>query len=490
VLAVGVIGVAAVGNAGTARADALDGVSIENSTFAVTPSGPLLVGESYTLTAYLEDESGVAVGGQDVTFLIEASEQCPLVYTGEQAIAVPTSPEGVAELPLEGTNSGTCEVAAFVGDWPEGDWEELDGSYVEVVWEWPPGPAADPSKSTVVITPSDATGRPVAVPTEGHYVVEVGAYAADGITPVPGAWVDFNLPAITGALRCIAQARPDWSAVGTPRGLGARTGADGILRAIIEDDPSYPPNSDPIRGCSLIVAVEEEILNEGDDPKSLFFLPPPNLDAEYSFYSVSAQDVAADGADSGFIELQVSSEWGMALADPAKLTASAAPGSGLAFGEFSEVPDEDSGSGFANWPTGLYRASFTGAAPGDWPVGLLYDGQPVAVAEDGAAVAHLVGTVASSLDLRVAVAHRCMAGRAYLNVTVYNDSDDPATLTIATPFGNKVFPSVAANTAAAQSFNSRAVSYGPGSASLTGASLTDPNVTGEASADYSGSSCV
>jgi hypothetical protein len=149
----------------------------------------------------------------------------------------------------------------------------------------------------------------------------------------------------------------------------------------------------------------------------------------------------AVGVESGTIAVRLSSSTDApALPDLSKLTVSA-PNSGLAFGEFSEIFDEESE---LLEPTGVYRASFTGTKAGEWPIQVLYDGQPVAV-EDGAnATAYVVGDTASSLDLRVSVAHRCMGPRAYLNVTAFNDSDEPAEVTISTPYGTRAFAPIRA----------------------------------------------
>jgi hypothetical protein len=243
----------------------------------------------------------------------------------------------------------------------------------------------------------------------------------------------------------------------------------------------------------------------------LAFLSPPDLSDAGTVFRVSEEPIIASTDESGFIEVAFAAVDGSpALPDLSKLEL-VAPGSGLVFGEFVEVPvapqnltaltdfiavlgDPDPQLG-NSWstdlyiPTGVYRASFVGSMPGDWPVEVRYDGELVSVLGGANSVAHVVGGVVppEGLELRATVTTRCIVGRPYLYVTVQNASGETVDLTLETVYGTKTWVGLVAGKSAAQTFNTRVVEYPEGFVTLRGVGVS--GATGEVSFDYGGGSC-
>ncbi|MDR2567401.1 MAG: hypothetical protein LBC97_15330 [Bifidobacteriaceae bacterium] len=463
------------------------------------PRGPILEGESYALVVTIRDQSGQPVEEAEAVLEI-GGEDCEGLLDGEDTTFTAETDElGQGWVWVEAEQVGVCEVSAYIGNH-----QYLSNSPLEIAWVEEGELVADPSKTTVVITPSnppgDPAGKPSWVPINGSYQIEVSAFADDGVTPVPGAHVLFNFLHDTWATPCLVAVRPEGSATATPdyEVFWGRTGADGKLRFSVEGDPNYPPSMTPTKVCVFWVDVDgEPVERYGEEEESylsesiLAFLSAPDVEAERTFYSVSAEEVAAGGTNSGLVEVRFSSSTGApALPDLSKLTVSGPAGSGLVFGEFAEVPEEEEYD--EGRPTGIYQASFTGTKAGNWPVQVLYDNQPIALEEDANAIARITGGSSEpSLDLRVSVAHRCMGGKAFLTVTAFNDTVGvPARLTISSVYGVSVFDSIAPGKSGSQSFTTRVKEYGPGSVTVSGVGLGSSALTGEVSASYSGSACA
>ncbi|MDR2253956.1 MAG: discoidin domain-containing protein [Bifidobacteriaceae bacterium] len=93
------------------------------------------------------------------------------------------------------------------------------------------------------------------------------------------------------------------------------------------------------------------------------------------------------------------------------------------------------------------------------------------------------------LELSTVTGVKCVAGKAYLTVTAYNNSDVAASLTVTTPYGVKVFPSVAPGKAGFHSFTTRLASYSGVAVSVTGEGVAEPARTGVALVVHATASC-
>ena len=90
------------------------------------------------------------------------------------------------------------------------------------------------------------------------------------------------------------------------------------------------------------------------------------------------------------------------------------------------------------------------------------------------------------LNVVTTVTPRCLAGKAYLYVSVTNNELTPVALTVTTPLGNKSFPALAPGKAASLALNSRATSIDAGS---VGVSATSETGTFDGDTAYSGITC-
>ncbi|WP_265520498.1 immunoglobulin-like domain-containing protein [Oerskovia flava] len=97
---------------------------------------------------------------------------------------------------------------------------------------------------------------------------------------------------------------------------------------------------------------------------------------------------------------------------------------------------------------------------------------------------------AEELDLAVDVAPRCLAGRAYVAVSVTNAEAVPVDVEVVTPYGTRSFAAVAPGKAAYQSFNARATSVPAGSVMVTGtATLDGATITSDQEAPLLATTC-
>ncbi|MDR2378686.1 MAG: Ig-like domain-containing protein, partial [Bifidobacteriaceae bacterium] len=421
--------------------------SAEHSSFALDPQeGPIEPGLSYMATVTVSDKFGNLVSGELVEFSLSSPWDCPVSFDDpateddlETSVEVLTSDQGEAVLSLAGQSAGTCGLEAYIGS--EGDWL----GELFLVWAWD-GPAADPAKSTVVITPSDPAedpaGDPLAILSSDAYEVVVTTYAEDGVTPAPGAPVELTFTSWT-YMSCypapvVSSDGPGWF----ERYQRGRTGADGTLRLSIA--LSGLPYAG-LRSCVLQARVEGEevprIDADGVDhsPAQLIWLERPDPSGDYSYYAVSEDGVEANGKDHGTVEVELRSTDGyLAMIDLSKLEISAPPESRLVFGEW--VNQSDFG-----WPAGPYEVAFAGTAPGDWPVSVSYNGQPLSLEyEDSNGQAHMfgegvppTGAAAEKSSAAVSVtagqpanhdapsASPSSWGRQTLTVTLVDDADQP-----------------------------------------------------------------
>ncbi|MDR0594131.1 MAG: endonuclease/exonuclease/phosphatase family protein [Bifidobacteriaceae bacterium] len=95
-----------------------------------------------------------------------------------------------------------------------------------------------------------------------------------------------------------------------------------------------------------------------------------------------------------------------------------------------------------------------------------------------------------ALALSATSGFKCIAGKAYLTVTAFNDSDQAAAITVTTPFGVKVFPSITAGKSGFHSFTTRLPSYSGVPVAVTGQALADPTLTGAAAETVAAASCI
>ncbi|MDR2373481.1 MAG: hypothetical protein LBD77_05160 [Bifidobacteriaceae bacterium] len=374
--------------------------SAEHSTLTVDPEeGPIKPGEAYTVTARVTDALGDPVYGEPVTFSLDRREGCAAQFEGEEAdtleITRLTSARGLAQAVLVSPNyAGECAVYAWLGDEESGQEYINDGDGVDLFWEWPPGWGVDPSKTTVVITPSDPAGDPAGVPSvlpfalDQVYEVEVSAYDEDG-EPVPGAEVYLDASDVEWGWMCAVSITLEGQTGGGSPYLIGQTGADGKLRATVQNLEDYV-FAGVTRVCDFKAYVgEDEVLRYGEpeDPEDyplatlLAWLSPPDTEHGLANYQVSEDPVDPDGSDSGTIDLQLwafaAQGGGPALVDPSKLEVKVPDDSGLKVSEFEPLAWEDEYMEYAYGPflpSGFYQATFTGTAPGQWPIEIYYDG--------------------------------------------------------------------------------------------------------------------
>lgn len=100
---------------------------------------------------------------------------------------------------------------------------------------------------------------------------------------------------------------------------------------------------------------------------------------------------------------------------------------------------------------------------------------------------HIVHAPAVSADL--AATPRCVAGKVQLVTKVTNTSEEPVSVVVKTPYGDKTIASLAAGASASQTFSTRAASITGGSASAT-VGLVSGAVTVEVEQSYDAMSCV
>lgn len=137
------------------------------------------------------------------------------------------------------------------------------------------------------------------------------------------------------------------------------------------------------------------------------------------------------------------------------------------------VAEPAAGALFAGWQDGSGEvvssdARYTFAVEGDMSL--------VAVFEAG-----------SAAPVEVTAVGRCLAGRAYVAVRARNVGDEPLTLTLSTPFGEREVAGVASGASAYQSFATRAVSVEPGEAEVAVSGGAGPDAA--LTAPYDAVSC-
>ncbi|MDR0593482.1 MAG: discoidin domain-containing protein [Bifidobacteriaceae bacterium] len=93
------------------------------------------------------------------------------------------------------------------------------------------------------------------------------------------------------------------------------------------------------------------------------------------------------------------------------------------------------------------------------------------------------------LALRSQTGVKCIAGKAYLTVTAFNDSDQAAAITVTTPFGVKVFPSIAGGKSGFHSFTTRMAAYSGVPVAVSGQAVDDPTLTGSTEPTVAAASC-
>ena len=97
---------------------------------------------------------------------------------------------------------------------------------------------------------------------------------------------------------------------------------------------------------------------------------------------------------------------------------------------------------------------------------------------------------AAELKLDPVASARCIAGKAYLTVTVQNQDDLPAAVSISSAFGAKQFASVAVGKYAAHAFTTRLVDLPAGQVTITGQGLGTPDAPqAELTAQYQALNC-
>ncbi|MDR0592812.1 MAG: hypothetical protein LBG60_06055, partial [Bifidobacteriaceae bacterium] len=372
-----------------------------HSELEVSPTGPLAPGQAFTVTAKLLDRFGNPVEGVPVTFAMFGDSSPAARIVGGQTdhdeemhfITVDSSDTGSASAQVNAFLAGEQEIEVWFGTDQDGDYI----GYTTLTWSWPPGPAVDTSKSTVVITPSDPPNDPSAaaspIALEDSYQIEITAYAADGVTPAPGVRVSMSMMTVSSAWFCDVYPDRVLADGSTQTGHGSwTTDAQGKVRLTASSNYAAHPGRTTV--CMVNFYVANQVVprlghDEWDSPLPdyLMWLSPLNWSDSYTHYEVSDADVVAGGSDSGTIQVQLYSQTGPALIDPSKLTASAPPGSGLSIGGFTNAGSwADDGLPL----TGQFEASFTGVKPGDWPIEVFYDGQPLSVRSGRSGIAHLI----------------------------------------------------------------------------------------------------
>ncbi|MDR0591671.1 MAG: family 43 glycosylhydrolase [Bifidobacteriaceae bacterium] len=97
---------------------------------------------------------------------------------------------------------------------------------------------------------------------------------------------------------------------------------------------------------------------------------------------------------------------------------------------------------------------------------------------------------AAALDLVPVASARCIAGKAYLTVTVQNQDEQAVDLAISSAFGQKAFASVAVGKYGSHAFTTRLVSLPAGEVTVVGQGLDTPDASQtELKAQYSALSC-
>jgi lysophospholipase L1-like esterase len=94
------------------------------------------------------------------------------------------------------------------------------------------------------------------------------------------------------------------------------------------------------------------------------------------------------------------------------------------------------------------------------------------------------------LTLSATAGVKCVAGKAYLTVTAVNESDVAASLTVTTPYGVKVFPSIEPGKAGFHSFTTRVASYSDIAVNVAGLTVDGVARTGAAPVVYATASCA
>jgi hypothetical protein len=152
----------------------------------------------------------------------------------------------------------------------------------------------------------------------------------------------------------------------------------------------------------------------------------------------------------------------------------------LSTGNRANVPVVWDEAGYGGVPGGVYE--LTGALS---LAGILENPGSLA-----ASVEVTVGGEPPGLDLALAVAPRCVAGKVTLAVTAVNlDESVAASLLVVSPFVSKSFPSVAPQGKASQAVAAKQTTIAAGVVTVTGVAAGDESRTGSASYSYPSFTC-
>ncbi|MDR1634559.1 MAG: hypothetical protein LBS27_06510, partial [Bifidobacteriaceae bacterium] len=234
-------------------------------------------------------------------------------------------------------------------------------------------PPISPADSMLIVTPSDPVDdpndpatvplgvpTPIAYDSSQRYKVQVVAWDAGRNNRVGGAQIDLGLSEVS-------ESHGDCDG---PAAVGSQltTSATGRAETQIE-------TSGQARTCLLQAYAEngQSQAQVGGSPKILrWVVEQASLDN--SEWDIQGEPVVADGATFGTIHVVLQGQGGELVAPAVgqanRLAVVVPEGSGIEVSPFYQ----DSSSGF-------YRAHFTGAVSGDWPLSVTYDGQPLTTSQ-------------------------------------------------------------------------------------------------------------
>ncbi|MDR3360186.1 MAG: NPCBM/NEW2 domain-containing protein [Bifidobacteriaceae bacterium] len=108
-----------------------------------------------------------------------------------------------------------------------------------------------------------------------------------------------------------------------------------------------------------------------------------------------------------------------------------------------------------------------------------------------AAIDQLISPGPVPLALSAVVSVKCMAGKAYLTVRASNGSDVAAAVMVETPYGVKLFASVAPGASGLHMFTTKSVSYPAGEVVVAGSAGSGPSArSGQATVAHPGAECA
>lgn len=162
----------------------------------------------------------------------------------------------------------------------------------------------------------------------------------------------------------------------------------------------------------------------------------------------------------------------------------AAPGSGVTRTVWSDGPDS-SPTGELNNMYATYEEPFSVQLTEE-PRYVHVQAQDAAGNIEDYVTIELPTLVANALDLQPTVTQRCVAGKAYLAVSVKNADDVAADVQIATPYGSKTLTGLKAGATVTSTFNSRLATAPAGEIEVTG---TAGGLVYSGTVEYSAHSC-